>query len=153
MLVHWNPDQIALQLGPIALRWYSLFWTIGLAAAYYVVLRLYRQQKLNKRNSTLSSSIASSAFLLGARLGHCLLYEPHYFLQHPLEIFLPMRQDGLGHWHFTGFAGLASHGGTAGLMVALWLYVRKTKVPSSVCSTTSPLPPPSRLAAYALAIS
>ena len=67
--------------------------------------------------------------LLGARLGHCLLYEPHYFLQHPLEIFLPMRQDGLGHWHFTGFAGLASHGGTAGLMAALWLYVRKTKVP------------------------
>ena len=48
MLVHWNPDQIALHLGPIALHGDSLFWTIGLAAAYYVVLRLYRQQKISQ---------------------------------------------------------------------------------------------------------
>ena len=121
MLVHWNPDQIALQLGPIALRWYSLFWTIGLAAAYYVVLRLYRQQKIEQEKFDPLFFYCFLGILLGARLGHCLLYEPHYFLQHPLEIFLPMRQDGLGHWHFTGFAGLASHGGTAGLMAALWL--------------------------------
>ena len=129
MLVHWNPDQIALHLGPIALRWYSLFWTIGLAAAYYVVLRLYRQQKISQEKFDPLFFYCFLGILLGARLGHCLLYEPHYFLQHPLKIFLPMRQDGLGHWHFTGFAGLASHGGTAGLMAALWLYVRKTKVP------------------------
>ena len=129
MLVHWNPDQIALQIGPIALRWYSLFWTIGLAAAYYVVLRLYRQQKISQEKFDPLFFYCFLGILLGARLGHCLLYEPQYFLQHPLEIFLPMRQDGLGHWHFTGFAGLASHGGTAGLMAALWLYVRKTKVP------------------------
>ena len=65
--------------------------------------------------------------LVGARLGHCLFYEPGYFLAHPLEMILPMRQTANG-WVFTGYAGLASHGGTIGLMLALWLYVRKTKL-------------------------
>ena len=66
--------------------------------------------------------------LAGARLGHCLLYEPGYFLSHPLEMVLPMHHLPDGSWKFTGYAGLASHGGTLGLMIALWLYVRRTKV-------------------------
>ena len=65
--------------------------------------------------------------LIGARLGHCLFYEPGYFLSHPLEMILPMRHTMNG-WVFTGYEGLASHGGTLGLMIALWLYVRKTKI-------------------------
>ena len=89
MLVHWNPDQIALHLGPIALRWYSLFWTIGLAAAYYVVLRLYRQQKISQEKFDPLFFYCFLGILLGARLGHCLLYEPQYFLQHPLESSFP----------------------------------------------------------------
>ena len=42
-------------------------------------------------------------------------------------MLLPVKQDAEG-WHYSGYAGLASHGGTAGLMLALWLYVRRTKV-------------------------
>ena len=127
-MIIWNPDLIAFQIGSLAIRWYSLFWTIGLAAAYVIVWRLYREQRIPQAKFDPLFIYCFLGILIGARLGHCLLYEPGYFLSHPLEMILPMRQDGLGHWHFTGYAGLASHGGTAGLMLALWLYVRSTKV-------------------------
>lgn len=64
----------------------------------------------------------------GARLGHCLFYDPQYFLSHPLEIILPVHFLPQGGWVFTGYAGLASHGGTLGLILALVLFCRKTKI-------------------------
>ena len=69
--------------------------------------------------------------LAGARLGHCLFYQPDFFLsswKHFVEIFLPIDFLPGGGWRFTGYRGLASHGGTLGLMLALWLYVRRTKM-------------------------
>ena len=68
---------------------------------------------------------------MGARLGHCLFYEPSYFLssgEHIVEMLLPIKFTGDGGWHFTGYAGLASHGGTLGLMIALFIYVRRYKI-------------------------
>src|SRR5574344_2814155 len=66
------------------------------------------------------------AVLIGARLGHCLFYEPSYYLTkaHWLEIILPMQQVQ-GHWVFTGYEGLASHGAAIGILIALWLFYRK----------------------------
>ena len=75
------------------------------------------------------------AILLGARLGHCLFYEPDYFLSsgtHLLEMLLPARYGADGSWHITGYEGLASHGGVFGLFVGLWLYCRNFKVPGWV---------------------
>ena len=126
-MIYWNPDTIALTLGPVEIRWYSLLWCIGLALAYMVVYKLYKQQHIPEEKFDPLFMYCFIGILLGARLGHCLLYEPGYFLSHPIEMFLPIRQGADG-WHFTGYAGLASHGGTFGLMMALWLYVRKTKV-------------------------
>ncbi len=63
----------------------------------------------------------------GARLGHCLLYEPSYYLAHPLEILLPVAFLPDGKMQFTGYQGLASHGGALGLIIALFFYSRKTK--------------------------
>lgn len=124
----WNPEEVTIQLGPLVIRWYSLLWTIGLAAAYVVVYRLYKHQRIPQEKFDPLFFYCFLGILIGARLGHCLFYEPTYFFAHPLEMILPMRQDSLGHWRFVGYAGLASHGGTLGLMMALWLYVRKTKI-------------------------
>lgn len=66
--------------------------------------------------------------LVVSRLGHCLFYDPQYFLSHPLEIILPVHFLPQGGWVFTGYAGLASHGGTLGLILALVLFCRKTKI-------------------------
>mgnify|MGYP001628475664 FL=1 len=62
------------------------------------------------------------------RQGHCLFYEPDYYLSHPLEIVLPVHFYPDGDWKFTGYAGLASHGGTLGLIIALAIFCRKTKI-------------------------
>ena len=69
--------------------------------------------------------------LVGARLGHCIFYQPDYFLTSVkgfIEMFLPIRFLAEGGWKYIGYQGLASHGGTLGLIIALWLYVKKTKL-------------------------
>ena len=127
----WNPDLVALHLGPLAIRWYALCWLIGLLAGYLIVKRLYRRQGLSDEVFDPLFIYCFLGILAGARLGHCLFYEPGYFLssgQHIVEMFLPIRftADGV---HFTGYEGLASHGGTIGLIIAIVLYVKKTGVP------------------------
>lgn len=127
-MIHWNPDIIAFSIGPLAVRWYSLFWVIGLASAYVVVSRLYRRQGIAQEKFEPLFLYCFVGILLGARLGHCLFYDADYFLAHPAEILLPFSKDAGGNWVFTGYAGLASHGGTLGLMIALWLYMKRTGV-------------------------
>lgn len=127
-MVIWNPAPAAFSLGSFEVRWYSLCWCIGLALAYVVVYKLYKRQQIPAEKFDPLFLYCFVGILVGARLGHCLLYEPGYFLAHPLEMVLPIRKLADGTWHFTGYAGLASHGGTLGLMLALWLYVRRTHV-------------------------
>ena len=125
-MIYWNPP-IAISIGPLEIRWYSLLWCIGLALAYWVVYKLYRQQNIAQEKFDPLFIYCFLGILIGARLGHCLLYEPDYFLAHPMEMILPFRETPSG-WKFTGYAGLASHGGTLGLMIALWLYVKRTRL-------------------------
>ena len=65
--------------------------------------------------------------IAGARLGHCLFYEPSYYLSHPLEMILPITFPPDGGVKFIGYQGLASHGGVIGILIALYFYYRKTK--------------------------
>ena len=125
----WNPSE-TFAIGPVHLRWYSMCWLVGLVGAYLVVRWLYKDQKVKDELFDPLFIYCFIGILAGARLGHCLFYEPDYYLtsfQHFAEMLLPMKK-GYDGWHFTGYAGLASHGGTLGLMIALWLYCRHTKM-------------------------
>lgn len=127
----WNPDDTALRIGSFAMHWYSLCWLIGLVLAYLIVRRLYKEQKMKDELFDPLFLYCFIGILVGARLGHCLFYQPDVYLsswQHFVEMILPIEFNGNGDWHFTGYRGLASHGGTFGLMLALWLYVKKTKL-------------------------
>lgn len=124
----WNPDVVAFSLGPVEVRWYSLFWCLGLFAVYQLMHYLFKEQKLGEDKFEPMFIYCFMGILIGARLGHCLFYEPEYFLSHPVEMFLPIRKFADGEWHFTGYEGLASHGGTLGLMLAIILYCRKVKL-------------------------
>ena len=127
----WQPDLEAFHLGPITIRWYGLMWIIGLALAYFVVKRLYQEQKIKDEYFDPLFIYCFFGILIGARLGHCIFYQPQDFLtswQGIVEMLLPIHFLPDGDWKITGYAGLASHGGTLGLMIALWLYVRKTKL-------------------------
>lgn len=124
LYITWNPDVVALDLGFFAIRWYSLFWAIGLVSVYLLMHKLYRQQKISEEKFDPMFLYCFLGILIGARLGHCLFYEPSYYLSHPIEMLLPFRNVPGKGWTFTGYEGLASHGGTLGLMLALWLYAK-----------------------------
>ena len=126
LYIIWNPS---LSIGPF--RWYSLCWLIGLALAYFVVKRLYKEQHIKDELFDPLFFYCFLGILIGARLGHCIFYQADYFLTSGkgfVEMLLPIHFLADGGWKFTGYEGLASHGGTLGLMIALWLYVRKTKL-------------------------
>ena len=126
LFITWNPS---LTIGPF--RWYSLCWLIGLALAFFVVKKLYKEQNIKDEYFDPLFVYCFLGILIGARLGHCLFYQPDYFLTSGkgfIEMLLPIHFLADGGWKFTGYEGLASHGGTLGLMIALWLYVRKTKL-------------------------
>lgn len=131
LYITWDPSDTALTFGPFAIHWYSMCWIIGLALAYLIVQRLYKEQKVKEGLFDPLFIYCFVGILAGARLGHCLFYQPDVFLsswQHFIEIFLPIHIGDDGSWRFTGYRGLASHGGTLGLMLALWMYVRRTKM-------------------------
>lgn len=127
----WNPSLEAFHLGPIGFRWYSLCWLIGLLLAYLVVKRLFKEQQIKDELFDPLFIYCFLGILIGARLGHCIFYQPDYFLtswKGFIEMLLPIHIDQYGSWHMTGYQGLASHGGTLGLMLALLLYVKHTGV-------------------------
>ena len=127
----WNPDLEAFRIGTFSFRWYSMCWLVGLLLAYLMVRRQYRQQGIKEELFEPLFLYCFVGILIGARLGHCIFYQPDYYLtslSHFVEMILPIHFLPDGGWKFTGYEGLASHGGTLGLMIALWLYVRRTKL-------------------------
>lgn len=127
LIIEWNPDpEIVRLFGSFSLRWYSLLFVGGLILGYQVVKRIYKKEGLSLEQLDKLTLWVFIATVVGARLGHCLFYEPEYYLKHPLEMILPV-QFVDGKMVFTGFLGLASHGGILAVFIAIVLFCRKTK--------------------------
>ncbi len=127
----WDPNIIAFHIGHFGVRWYSICWLIGLVLAFFIVKRLYKEQKIKDEYFDPLFIYCFVGILVGCRLGHCLFYQPDYFLSswdHVVEMVLPFHHMTDGSWKYVGYEGLASHGGTLGLMIALYFYYRKTHV-------------------------
>ena len=123
----WDPSISPFSIFGFDVRYYSLCWVIGLLGAYYIVKKLYRNGGVSEELFDPLFMYCFLGILIGARLGHCLFYQPDYYLANPIEMLLPIKQT-TGGWVFSGYEGLASHGGTLGVIIALLLYVRKTKL-------------------------
>jgi phosphatidylglycerol:prolipoprotein diacylglycerol transferase len=123
----WNCDPEFFNLfGVFSVRYYGLLFVTGFALGFLWVWHQHRKEGLSTDHleSLLIHIIVGT--LVGARLGHCLFYEPEYFLAHPLEMILPISigTDGI---EFIGFQGLASHGGAIGVLAGLLVFTWKTK--------------------------
>ena len=132
LFITWNPSLEVFSIGAFSMRWYSLMWLIGLALAYLMVRWLYKKQGIANEKFEPLFIYCFMGILVGARLGHCIFYQPDYFLtswKGVIEMLLPIKIDAMGGWHMIGYQGLASHGGTLGLIITLLLYVRRFKVP------------------------
>lgn len=98
--------------GQLEVRWYGICWMLGFVIGYFVMGKVYKKEQMpdGMLDKLLIYMLAFT--VVGARLGHCLFYEPTYYLSHPLKI--------LAIWE----GGLASHGGAIGILIGLWIYVR-----------------------------
>lgn len=129
LFVSWNVDPVLFHLGSFGLRYYSLGFLFAFVLGYLIMCKMFKRAGLATDyvdNLVVYTFIAT---LVGARLGHCLFYEPDYFLtkEHWLEMLLPVNFVG-GSMVFTGYQGLASHGAAIGILLAMWLYYRKYRV-------------------------
>ncbi|GAB5475133.1 MAG: prolipoprotein diacylglyceryl transferase [Maribacter sp.] len=126
-LIHWNVDpEIFWITDSFPLKYYGLFWILGLTLGYYIVQRIYKKEDVPTEQLEQLASYIFVGILLGARLGHCLFYDFEYYSEHLLEIVLPIREVN-GSYQFSGFQGLASHGGVVGAIIAIAYYWKKTK--------------------------
>ncbi|HUI32598.1 MAG TPA: prolipoprotein diacylglyceryl transferase, partial [Dysgonamonadaceae bacterium] len=113
MYITWDVNPELFSLFGREIRWYGLLWVIGLIVAVYIVQRIFDKEKLPQKWFDSLFVYMMLGIILGARLGHCLFYEPAYYLANPIEI--------LKIWE----GGLASHGGVIGIIIAVWLYSKK----------------------------
>ncbi|MDR1116417.1 MAG: prolipoprotein diacylglyceryl transferase [Tannerella sp.] len=111
--ITWTADPAIFSIGPKEIRWYALAFLIGFAIGYKIVERMWKNEKLNPNwlDPLLYYTIIGT--VVGARLGHCLFYDPGNYLSHPIEI--------LKVWE----GGLASHGGVLGIIIAIYFYSKK----------------------------
>ena len=129
LTINRNPDPELFNLfGSFPIRYYGLLWGIGIVLSCIIVQRQYRDRKISEDKFTPLFFYCVIGITLGARLGHCIFYDWSYYQNHLIEMILPIRQFPGEGWKWIGYKGLASHGGTLGLIIALWLYCRKTKM-------------------------
>ncbi len=88
---------------------------------------IFKKENIPSENLEKLTIYGMIGIIAGARLGHCLFYEPSYYLSHPLEMILPVTFPPDGGIKFTGYQGLASHGGVLGLLIGLYFYSRKSR--------------------------
>ena len=124
--VHWNVDPVIFHIGSYGLRWYSLGFLLAFTLGYIIVANMFKREKVDSKYLESLLVYMFLAVLIGARLGHCIFYEPGYYLtkEHWIEIILPFGHTADG-WKFTGYEGLASHGAAIAVVIAIWIYYRK----------------------------
>lgn len=113
----WDVDPWLVQFSDsFGIRWYGLLFASAFLFGYIIFDRFFKKQSLSTELLDKLTIYIAVGTIIGARLGHCFFYDAEYFLQNPIEILMVWK------------GGLASHGGALGILIALWLYVRKTKI-------------------------
>jgi len=116
LIVHWNVNPALFQIGGFELRWYSLLFVSGFILGWFIFRWFVRREGIPEKILDPLLYTLLICTIVGARLGHCLFYQPDYYLgswQGFWEIFMPWK------------GGLASHGGTIALLLGMWWFAKK----------------------------
>ena len=127
--IYWNIDPEIINVFGISIRYYGLLFVSGLILCIYILGWIFRRENIPQELLERLSIYGIIGIFVGARLGHCLFYEPSYYFAHPLEMIFPIQPLPGGGYKFSGYQGLASHGGGLGLIIALIIYSHKAKQP------------------------
>lgn len=125
--IHWNLDPEIINIFGFSLRYYGILFGSGFILSIYMLGLIFKKENISLKNLEKLAIYVLIGIFVGARLGHCLFYEPSYFLSNPLEMFLPIKFTADGGIKLIGYQGLASHGGILGILIALYFYSRNTK--------------------------
>jgi len=115
LVIPWDVNPEIFRIGSFAVRWYGLLFASSFLFGYILMKKIFNNEGLGDTVLDRLTIYMAIGVIVGARLGHCLFYEPGFYLSHPLEILMI--------WH----GGLASHGAAVGILVVLWLFVKKEK--------------------------
>lgn len=116
----WNADPVIFSIGSVAIRWYGMAFAVGFLIGYWIMSRMFRHEGAPESWLGILLLYVVIGTIVGARLGHVFFYQWDYYSQHPVEIFK------------TWEGGLASHGGTIALIIAVFIYSwAVTKKPAS----------------------
>ena len=113
LVVHWHVDPAILHIGNFELRWYSILFVSGFILGWFIFKWFFQREKIDTKLLDPLLYTLLICTIVGARLGHCLFYQPDYYLgswQGFWEIFMPWK------------GGLASHGGTIALILGMWWF-------------------------------
>ncbi|MFQ3214773.1 MAG: phosphatidylglycerol:prolipoprotein diacylglycerol transferase [Marivirga sp.] len=122
----WDPSGTIVDLGFYQLRWYSVLFGFGFVLGYQFVKGRFKKASYDVALLDSLAVYLVIGTIIGARFVHCVFYDWDYFSHHLLEIFLPFRFSP--EFEFTGFLGLASHGGGLGVLVAVLIFAKRHKV-------------------------
>ena len=119
LAIHWHVDPVLFHIGKFGLRWYSLLFVSGFILGWFIFKWFFKREGIDEKLLDPLLYTLLIGTIVGARLGHCLFYQPDYYLgslKGFLEIFMPWK------------GGLASHGGAIALIIAMiWFAARYGK--------------------------
>lgn len=115
LYVVWNIDPVMFSIGDRGIRWYGLLLALGFLLGYLIISKVMTKEGTKQEVVDKFAIYIILGTVIGLRLGHCLFYNPYYYLTNPIKI--------LYVWE----GGLASHGGAMGILFAIWLFARKYK--------------------------
>ena len=114
----WNFDPVFVTIGSFEIRYYGLMWALAILIGAKFFDNFCKREGLPSRVAESVFLYGTLATVLGARLGHCLFYDPMEYLRQPWTIITGFREGGM-----------ASHGAAIGLLIGLWLFSRKNRLP------------------------
>ena len=115
--ITWNVNPEIFHIGSLSIRWYGMLFALSFLLGYIIMQKFFKKENLSIELLDKLTLYMFLGTVIGARLGHCLFYEPSYYFSHPVEI--------IKIWH----GGLASHGAAIGILIALYLFSRKAHKP------------------------
>ena len=113
--ITWSVSPEIVNLGPISIRWYGLLFALAFVAGFKILQWMYKRENKPVMDVEQIAVYMILGTVIGARLGHCLFYNPEYYLSHPLEILMVWK------------GGLASHGAAIGILISIYIYTKKKK--------------------------
>jgi len=114
--ITWDVGPELLNIGPLSVRWYGLLFAMAFIVGFQIMQWMYKRENKPVSDVEQLAIYMILGTVIGARLGHCLFYNPEYYLANPLEILMVWK------------GGLASHGASIGILISLYIYTKKKKV-------------------------